>query len=425
MLRHFFRTLALLCALTTAWAAPLTFDITTVSPSAGFTIERGNGQVQFTLVEAGQRGFVRVALYAAQPSGGDPAQSFVQEWNATVATNWPGNPAPAPTKAQTSSGHTYLEATRTVQTTEGARPVVLTMFALGDKVVSLMTIASDLAALTRNRPLLAEMLQGAQFAGIRTAPFATNAVTPSAAPIQVVRGKAPGRDAAPVGIWAGIRNAAGFQYSPLSRQLELHAAKMDIGWRTFFADGTSFEGLPEHGMQRLDLAAERAHPQNGAFWGQWSLAGDRVAMRNFAGRTLDYTLRNGELIEDPKSTGNARYTRLTSVDGLRLDGVWSTSQKWNESNAGSNWTSVPVIQFSRDGRFVDRGAFMYTGIDRLTAENAPRLPGKGSYDIRSFTLTLRYDDGREILRVLVPPMKKDLSSDSQVIYIGQFPYYRQ
>jgi hypothetical protein len=423
MFSHFLRALVFLflCTLSSAWAAPLTFDISTITPPPGFTIERGAGQVQLTLVEANQREFVRLALYAAQPASGDAAHSFAQEWNATVATNWPGHPPPAPTNARTASGHTYLEGTRMIQMADSARPVSLTMFALGDKVVSVLIIASDPAALARNRPVLVEMLNGVQFAGLRSAPAATSPVAPS----PPAKGQATGRGSPVVGIWAALRNAGGLQYNPFSRQMDMQSARMEIRWRTFFADGTAFEGLPEHGMLRLDLAAERANPYNGAFWGQWSASGDRVSMRQLSGRTLDYTLRDGELVEDPKTSGNARFTRLASVDGLRLNGTWSTSQQWNESNAGSNWTSVPVIQFSRDGRFVDRGAFMYTGIERLTAENVQRHPGKGSYDIRSFTLTLRYDDGREVLRALVPPMKKDAAVDDRVIYIGQFPFHRQ
>jgi len=67
---------------------------------------------------------------------------------------------------------------------------------------------------------------------------------------------------------------------------------------------------------------------------------------------------------------------------------------------------------------------MYSTIDPLTAQNAQRHPGKGTYEINGYTLGLRYDDGREVHRPFIGAMKKDPSRDASVVFIGQFPLYR-
>ena len=60
----------------------------------------------------------------------------------------------------------------------------------------------------------------------------------------------------------------------------------------------------------------------------------------------------------------------------------------------------PIIRFSADGRFQDEGLFesglflLPEAPDDGSVDAQAVAPGKGTYEIENYTLTLRYDDGR-------------------------------
>jgi hypothetical protein len=139
----------------------------------------------------------------------------------------------------------------------------------------------------------------------------------------------------------------------------------------------------------------------------------------------EYHLDGDTLKEDPKTTGHATYRRVTSVDGLKIEGSWSSWRKWDDSQVAPNWKSAPVISFTRDGHFVDRGAFMYNVTDPVGSTLAPRHPGAGTYEIRGYTLVLRYGDGRLEPHAFTGAMGNDPGKDAAVLFLGKVPFYRR
>jgi hypothetical protein len=154
------------------------------------------------------------------------------------------------------------------------------------------------------------------------------------------------------------------------------------------------------------------------------VSGDRVTASQPSGRVQEFRLRGDELLEDPK-IGKTKYSRAKSVDGLKLTGTWSTWMHWEEKQAGPTWKSVPVIAFTGDGRFEDRGAFMGNPTDALASAPPDHRPGRGSYEIAGFTLLLRYDDGREVSHPFTAAMTKDAFRDASFFFIGKFPFYQR
>lgn len=408
-------------------AQPNSFDIARFTAPAGFKVEQRPNQVQFTLIDQ-QRGlWMQIAVYQSQDSLGSLPKDFASEWQQTVAMNFKPANTPAPAAAPAAPGVTALEAGANVRTAKGETYAHLFVFNLDGRALSLMVNASSRAAFDTMRPVLMQLVQSVQ-----PLQQANAAAAPSPAPAAMARsssnqaaGQTAKSSASPLaGIWVGLKSGASLERSMVTGTMQLQLGKMSLAWRTFLPDGTSFEGLPRHGLLGLDLAAERRDPHDGNFWGQWDLQGNKVVARNPSGRVQEFRLDGDKLVEDAKSTGSASYTRAKPVDGLRLDGTWSIWREWNDGKMAPNWKSAPVIAFSRDGRFVDRGAFMDNPTSALKPEYAEMHPGMGRYEIREFTLVLHYEDGRVVKRAFTGALKNDVFQDVSVVYVGQFPFYK-
>lgn len=400
-----------------ALAQPTRYDVAEFVIPAGFTAKPEDGQLELTHIDQGRGFSLQVVLYPARASLGSPAKDFASEWQQTVAASFTADEVPAPVASKLEAQVPLFEGGSNASSSSGSRYAHLYLLRWGGKILTVMVVASNRGAFDTMRPTLARFFQGLRLPAA-AAPPAVLAAVPK-------RGEVKWTGAPIVGIWMGFKDVGDIELSPVTGDFNLYVSKHALRWRTFLADGSSFEGLPRNGLLSLELTQARADPDDGRFWGTWTVAGAQVTARQPSGRLQVYRLDGDTLREDAKTTGHATFWRARSVDGLKLEGTWSSFVQWDESQSGPNWTSAPVISFTRAGRFVDRGALMWSTIDPLTAQNAERHPGQGTYEINGYTLVLRYEDGREVQRPFMGAMKKDPARDASVIFVGKFPFYRQ
>ncbi|MBL0274118.1 MAG: hypothetical protein IPQ06_13865 [Chitinophagaceae bacterium] len=57
---------------------------------------------------------------------------------------------------------------------------------------------------------------------------------------------------------------------------------------------------------------------------------------------------------------------------------------------------IPSITFSSDGRFSDNGAIRVLYHEYNDCINPGMLPGSGTYQVKDYTITFNYTDGRKI-----------------------------
>lgn len=389
-------------------------DLIEYTAPAGFASQTVGQQVVLTRTDDATATYQAIVVFSSRATQGAPERDFAAEWQANVASNFTAQDAPSPVVARSPGSVPYLEGGDPVRTSEGATAYAhLWMFVAGGRLQSVMIMTPSRKTYDDAQPVLQGFL-----GGIRLRGAAAPAVAPTANAVE------PASDAPIVGIWLGFMDEATLEYNEIDHDLDLKLSQTKIRWRTFLADGSSFEGLPNEGLLGLDVAMARADANTGAFWGTWTIDGDQVTATQPAGRRQIYELSGDELRQDPKTTGHGVFWRVKSVDGLRLDGTWATSMKWDESFAGPTWKSRPLISFRSDGTFVDEGAFMYSPLDSPDA-NPTRRPGRGTYEIKAFTLVLHYDDGHEVRRACMGPAKRDAMRDASVLYFGQFLFYRQ
>lgn len=141
------------------------------------------------------------------------------------------------------------------------------------------------------------------------------------------------------------------------RPVRLGGAEMGPRWYVYFTDGRVYKDLPAEGLLGFSGG-------NAAYWGKYQ----------------------GGV---PLTVDGTQFVKCAAVDGLRLEGAWTSFADANDPAL----LQIPVgrrplIRFSRDGRFVDDGVF-----GSILQGYGSGPAGQGTYEIREFSLVLRYAGG--------------------------------
>ena len=189
------------------------------------------------------------------------------------------------------------------------------------------------------------------------------------------------------------------------------AGKRKVEWRVVYDDGRIFRGLPTAGLAELDIAQHQAAAHKGrdvgGTWGLWKTDG-KAMIATYPGATQRMVLAGDVLTID-----QAAFYRAVDVNGLKLEGAYTylTPEDPSFESAGCK----PMIVFAADGTFVDRGGFV-SDCTKPSAV-ADDAPGIGSYEVRDFSLVLRYRDGRVVRRSLTRTVRGDPRKDASEIFI--------
>jgi hypothetical protein len=393
-----------------------TFDVFSFTAPPGWARENKTGVVVFFEQLPGG-GSCLAALYAGREGSGDPERDFREEWDLTVVKQLRFETPPEVARSRTGA---WTRLVGTIEVLQGGREAVteLHVFSAGRRVASFLANRADEGCAGE----LAAFVRGVSPASPGPHPAPAPAV---AAPAPAGRGgKGPSfAGPAPVGVWIGSTTGA-MRGHDSGRGLLYDAVKRKLAWRVLFADGQAFSGMPTTGLADLDVERSKAEEAAGRFvggsWGTWSLSGARGSLRKaLGGATEELALADGDHL---RVGGRFDFVRAADVTGLRLDGEWT-----HFSDPRDPWLDQPgcrqVIRFSRDGRFVDRGIFVS---DTRFPDRSPEdAPGEGTYEIRDFSLVLRYADGRVVLRSLTGIVGGDPRRDDGVLLVLGQPWTKR
>ncbi|MCC6737790.1 MAG: hypothetical protein IT452_01985 [Planctomycetia bacterium] len=167
-----------------------------------------------------------------------------------------------------------------------------------------------------------------------------------------------------VGVWTGLSMTLG---------------KVGAGYAIFFSNGQVYYGtkFPIHGLDRLETWVQGEMQQR--LWGSWTFKDGQGVMK-LPYQEAPMRMAGESLVLNTLQTDH-KFVRLPSVDGARFDGIWAFTGE----------TGKPAIAFTPDGKFRDTGAVSILNHDYPLDE----APGEGTYEVRNYTLILRFSDGRE------------------------------
>ncbi len=189
----------------------------------------------------------------------------------------------------------------------------------------------------------------------------------------------------------------------------------NLRWMVVLPNGSYFNQLPTEGF--LNFGAN----QTGGTWGIFSMNSSTGSFSN------QYETLNVKGISDTEMeiAGYANHLyKLASVDAVKLSGEYVNGiPGWSASGNypyGAN-DAQPMIEFSADGKFVDKGAFVLNFT--MPDQYPERAPGNGSYEIKNFTLILNYSDGRKITKSFSGVFNNKVTATSELVLVGGNPFY--
>ena len=347
------------------------FDLVSFTPPPGWTGGETSDHVTFTTIDNTGGTYVMLAVYSSTAASGNVQRDFASEWTGIVARSFKAGAAPLSIPGRTRQGLEFREGSGIVTLHTGAPGWVrLLVFFASPRMFSVLVVANDKAALDARQSTVREFvdsLSRSQAAVVRQPSTANSGSTASGAP-------QPGSGI--TGVWMGFRQLYG-SYEPSPR------------WYTFYSNGQVFEDIPRTGFAGFSPAASQADPGQHSYWGTYSYGNGSGAITKPGVRYPEKILSEGP---GRIKIDSDHFYRCAEVNGLRLDGAWTSLANPNDPDL-DRWPvgQRPVFRFSSDGRFADEGVFatfLKSGDARLDAA------GTGTYEIRDFTLLLRYADGR-------------------------------
>jgi hypothetical protein len=191
-------------------------------------------------------------------------------------------------------------------------------------------------------------------------------------------------------------------------------------WYTFFEDGQIFEDIPRAGFAGFSREASKADSHQRDYWGTYTFNGNAGSISKPGVRYPEVLL--GEGAGKLKIDSNHFYL-CRSVDGLRLNGAWTSMANPNDPDL-DRWPvgQRPVFRFSSDGTFTDEGVFatfLKLGDPRQDAA------GNGTYEIRDFTLIMRFTDGRVKQLAMTGMLGGDPAASNDMLFISRSAFRKR
>ena len=369
-------------------AAAQTFDIATLDSPAGFTRESDGDHVAFTRTDTRAGTFCQIAVYASRPARDTIEKEFRAEWQ-QLAVQKQTTDIPRLEAGKSAKGVSWVSGEQQVTNASGMRFVShLYVLKVDASLISVLANATTADVLRQCRPAVDAVIGSVS--------------VPATSDTGRLRG------AGIAGVWMIFK-------ADFPRSTEPKPA-----WIVFFDDGHAFRALPNGGLLGFDRAAARIKLPNTVAIYTFSSGSGRVHVAGVDAR-FDIKLEagsKGQILLD-----GVPYQRCADVDGLRLSGAWTSYANPDDASLDRQTVGVrPVFRFSKDGRFTDEGvfaSFMRSG--NPAADGA----GSGSYGIKDFTLTLRYDDGRVKTLGFTGFMGLDPAADNKILYIERNPFNKR
>lgn len=189
-----------------------------------------------------------------------------------------------------------------------------------------------------------------------------------------------------IGVWQGIAMSVGMAKPGAELGVEFKVKQL-----IFFSNGQAFFGtnFPTEGLDELNtwMKAE----VNRRDWGTYSFSNGKGVLR-LPYAEVPLKLENNKLVITTNKTDHG-FIKTNTVDGAKFNGTYALSSK---NFAGEETGKTPLINFTTDGRFTDNGAMKILYHQYVDCLNAGIDPGAGTYEVKNYSVTFNYADGRKI-----------------------------
>jgi hypothetical protein len=183
-----------------------------------------------------------------------------------------------------------------------------------------------------------------------------------------------------VGVWQGVALSVGVTSTSkgLGVGYAVYSPVFLTNGQAYFGNDFPFEGL-DGVNTRIQAEIHRRD------WGTYTFSNGRGVVKMPYG---DIPLRmEGNKLIITKNQADHAFIKMNPVDGATFSGTYTFSEYRGK---------IPTITFTPDGRFNDAGAIEIMYHVTNECRNPAETPGSGTYEVKDYTLTFNYSDGRKI-----------------------------
>lgn len=210
------------------------------------------------------------------------------------------------------------------------------------------------------------------------------------------------------GIWISHGNNTPF----------ISGSSVSWNWRVFFSNGKSLSNLPNGGFANLKSGAYFDKTKNDANYfhlGSYNFANGKGTNTKSSSNYTDKL----ELIKPNQlKIDGTVYMKCGNVNGQKLQGTFTTYADPNDPDLLTQPKgNRSVISFTSDGKFIDEGVYQ-TLLQDYGKGEAYNAPGKGTYELKDYSIILKFDDGRVKQEAFTIPLSNTINN-ANIILIGR------
>ena len=376
-----------------------TFDIATYKTPAGWKKSIKQEMVSYSTTIDMKRIYCIIDIYASIVSSGTVEDEFNKQWQELAAVPFAIKETPNKDTATDDDGRNVISGAGSFVKGSLTGIAMLSVYVGFGRTTCILALTNDESYYTTIEDFLGAL---------------TLAKTGTGKPVIVPSGNQKTTTSGPntfhntnklEGVWNGLninQNITPFGMNHLASNTPI--------WITFFDNGRVYNMLPDNMNSFNKNAGDIGYYEisNGAAGLQW-FKGTEVTKIEFI---------NDDQIRIHAATGDQTYSHCKPVDGVKLDGAWTTFANTHDPELDAPGVK-PQIHFSKDGRFTDDGIFMTSFNDVKTQ------PGSGTYSLNNFMLTLRYDNGTTRQASFTGFISSDIGTNNRILFIDRHKFQKR
>lgn len=388
---------AYLLLLTSCTAQQQRFDILTYTAPKGWTSDKKDETITFTK-DGGAKGFCIITFYKSMDAGTDSKQNFDLSWESLVKNKISVH-TPAMQPVVTENGWETQVGSSAFEREGISGTCILMSSTQSGKLTNALILLNGTEYINEMQHFLetVSMDKPMQSQAAGTAPAASTA-TVSATSNTISTPKHE--------VWMS------YQYNMMKKRF---AASFLLK----FANGDCLDYVPEQGVLGFSKATDNKTDRH---WGVVNDLGSEIHI-DYTGYMRKLGKISASKMSYPPGSKSSFYFKCVPVDGLTLDGEWSSGGSYGDPN----WYRNPnfkdgTIRFYKDGRFENKGGFY--SVKEGASGVIYKDKGDGTYFIKDFTLVLSYSDGQVFTSTLTGLKDVNPFKDNEILFFREVPFFK-
>jgi hypothetical protein len=190
-------------------------------------------------------------------------------------------------------------------------------------------------------------------------------------------------------------------------------------WLVFFNNGKSLQNMPGGGFYNLPKGSYYDVTRNTPdYWPVGSYTINNGNGKNKKRDDVSYQETLQLIKSNQLNINGTNYFKCINVNGQKLNGSFTSYANPNDPQINTlAYGEKPVLTFTKEGKFKDEGLFNTYLFDGATNPAAAK-PGNGTYELKDYSIILKYDDGRVRQEAFTIPFS-NTANDATIIFINR------